>query len=52
MGSLLQLKKGSIIKKDKRMLVMAAAQAQKAADLILNRKGGETVDDAEIEQVG
>jgi len=30
----------SVIKKDKRMIVMAAAQAQKAADFILNRKGG------------
>jgi len=31
----------SVIKKDKRMIVMAAAQAQKAADFILNRVGGE-----------
>jgi len=31
----------SVIKKDKRMVVMAAAQAQKAADFILNRLGGE-----------
>ena len=32
----------SVIKKDKRLIVMAAAQAQKAADFILNRGGGDT----------
>lgn len=31
----------SVIKKDKRLIVMAAAQAQKAADFILDRTGGE-----------
>jgi len=31
----------SVLKKDKRMILVAAAQAQKAADYILNRKGGE-----------
>jgi len=32
---------GSVLRKDKIIIVMAAAQAQKAADFILNRKGGE-----------
>jgi antirestriction protein ArdC len=31
----------SVLKKDKRLLVTAAAQAQKAADYILGRKPGE-----------
>jgi len=33
------------------MVVMAAAQAEKAADFILNRKGGEPADDPEVEKV-
>jgi len=36
------------LKNDKMLLVHAAAQAQKAADYILNRKGGEENDVAEI----
>jgi antirestriction protein ArdC len=31
----------SALKVDKKLLVLAAAQAQKAADYILNRRGGE-----------
>jgi antirestriction protein ArdC len=31
----------SVLKKDKRLILTAAAQAQKASDFILNRKGGE-----------
>ena len=34
-----------VLKSDKTLLIHAAAQAQKASDFILNRKGGEEVDD-------
>ena len=36
------------LKNDKKMLVMAAAQAQHASDYILNRKGGEEAVEDEI----
>lgn len=32
------------LKNDKTLLIYAAAQAQKANDFILNRKGGEAID--------
>jgi len=35
------------LKNDKKLLVMAAAQAQHASDYILNRKGGDETEDSE-----